>query len=39
MADIKSRGLQVKQMLDVGANKGDWTRMAKQIFPMLNLHV
>lgn len=33
LSDIKERGLNVKQILDIGANRGDWAIMAKGIFP------
>ncbi len=31
--DLKARGLNCKSILDVGANRGDWSRMAKVIYP------
>lgn len=33
LEDILSRGVNFKNILDVGANLGEWTRMAKKIFP------
>lgn len=33
LEDIKKRGLNCKSVFDVGANNGDWSRMAKKIFP------
>ena len=33
LEDLKSRGLNCKSILDVGANRGDWSRMAKVIYP------
>ena len=31
--DIRARGFSPKFVLDVGANQGNWTRMAKIVFP------
>jgi FkbM family methyltransferase len=33
LQDLKARGLKCKDILDVGANNGDWSRMASEIFP------
>ena len=33
LEDVKLRGLDCKFILDVGANRGDWSRMAKKVFP------
>jgi FkbM family methyltransferase len=33
LEDLKTRGLSPKLILDVGANAGKWTRMAKLFFP------
>jgi FkbM family methyltransferase len=33
LEDIKTRGLSPELILDVGANAGKWTRMAKRFFP------
>lgn len=33
LEDLKSRGLKCKSILDVGANRATWSRMAKIIFP------
>ncbi len=33
LEDIRARGFSPKLVLDVGANRGDWTRMAKDVFP------
>jgi FkbM family methyltransferase len=32
LEDLKSRGWNCKTVLDVGANQGNWSRMAKEIF-------
>ena len=31
--DVRARGFVPRGIIDVGANRGDWTRMALQIFP------
>lgn len=33
LEDILDRGVNFKFILDVGANLGEWTRMAKEVFP------
>jgi FkbM family methyltransferase len=33
LEDISDRGVNFKYILDVGANLGEWTRMAKEVFP------
>ena len=33
LEDILNRGVKIKYILDVGANLGEWTRMAKEVFP------
>lgn len=33
LEDIRARNFNPKLILDVGANRGDWTRMAKAVFP------
>jgi FkbM family methyltransferase len=33
LEDIKARSFSPKLIFDVGANRGDWTRMAKDVFP------
>ncbi|MEO8210495.1 MAG: FkbM family methyltransferase [bacterium] len=33
LEDISDRGVKFKYILDVGANLGEWTRMAKEVFP------
>lgn len=33
LEDIKFRGLNCNAILDIGANTGNWSRMAKEIFP------
>ncbi len=33
LEDLKARGLSPELILDVGANEGQWTRMAKRFFP------
>lgn len=33
LEDIKTRCFSPRLILDVGANRGDWTRMAKDVFP------
>lgn len=33
LEDLKERGLNCKSILDVGANKTSWSKMAKKIFP------
>jgi FkbM family methyltransferase len=33
LEDIKTRGFSPEFVLDVGANQGKWTRMAKDVFP------
>ncbi len=33
LEDIRCRGFSPKFVLDVGANRGDWTQMAKDVFP------
>jgi FkbM family methyltransferase len=33
LEDIRARNFSPKVVLDVGANRGDWTRMAKAVFP------
>ena len=36
LEDIQARGLPCRGVIDVGANKGDWTRMALSVFPESN---
>jgi FkbM family methyltransferase len=33
LEDVRARGLSPRLILDIGANKGDWTRMARGVFP------
>jgi FkbM family methyltransferase len=33
LEDIQARGFNPRGIIDVGANRGDWTRMAKSVFP------
>jgi FkbM family methyltransferase len=33
LEDIKARGFQPRGIIDVGANRGDWTRLARAVFP------
>jgi FkbM family methyltransferase len=33
LEDIKARGFSPRGILDVGANRGDWTRLALSVFP------
>jgi FkbM family methyltransferase len=33
LEDIKARGFAPKQVIDVGANKGDWSRVAHKVWP------
>jgi FkbM family methyltransferase len=33
LGDIRARGLMPRGIIDVGANRGDWTRLALSIFP------
>ncbi len=33
LADLHTRGLRPNVVLDVGANRGDWTRLARSVFP------
>lgn len=33
LEDLKSRGLQCTSIFDVGANKCDWSRIAKKVYP------
>ena len=33
LEDIRARGFPCRGLLDVGANQGDWTRMAMEVFP------
>ena len=33
LEDIKSRGFKIENVVDVGANNGDWSRDVSQIFP------
>jgi FkbM family methyltransferase len=33
LEDIKARGFVPRGILDVGANRGDWTKMALEVFP------
>src|SRR5215210_7771216 len=37
LQDMKVRGFACKNILDVGANKAWWSRMAKVVFPMANI--
>jgi FkbM family methyltransferase len=36
LEDLKYRGLECKTIMDVGANRGSWSRMAKRVFPSAN---
>ena len=36
---VKERGLDCKSILDVGANKADWSAIAKSFFPEANLYL
>ncbi len=33
LEDLRERGLRCNVVLDVGANRGDWTRLARTVFP------
>jgi hypothetical protein len=33
LTDLRDRGLKVKMIFDVVAHKGEWSKMAKLIFP------
>jgi FkbM family methyltransferase len=33
LEDVQARGFNPQGIIDVGANRGDWTRMAKSVFP------
>jgi FkbM family methyltransferase len=33
LSDLHTRGLRPNVVLDVGANRGDWTRLARSVFP------
>src|ERR1700730_14702173 len=33
LGDIRARGFKPRGIIDVGANRGDWTRVALSIFP------
>ena len=33
LGDIRARGFKPRGIIDVGANRGDWTRLALSIFP------
>jgi len=33
LEDINARGIQCQGILDIGANEGEWTRMAMKVFP------
>jgi FkbM family methyltransferase len=33
LADLRTRGLRCSVILDVGANRGDWTRLAHAVYP------
>lgn len=33
LADLRDRELQVRMIFDVGAHKGEWSKMAKLTFP------
>src|SRR5215471_10476621 len=33
LEDVRTRGFRPTGILDVGANRGDWTRMALSIYP------
>ena len=33
LEDIKARGFSPRGIVDVGANRGDWTRLALSVFP------
>ena len=39
LRDAKERGLKVSAIVDVGAFEGDWSRMAREIWPSANLHM
>ena len=39
LEELKIRGLNCKQILDVGANRADWSRMAKEIFPEASFYL
>lgn len=36
LEDLRVRGLNPQSILDVGANRGAWSRVAKAVFPMAN---
>ena len=36
LEDLRARGLFLRSILDVGANRGHWSRMAKDVFPTVN---
>jgi len=37
--DLKKRGLNVQMIFDVGAHKGEWSKMAKSIFPNSSIYM
>jgi FkbM family methyltransferase len=39
LADLKNRGLQVRMIFDVGAHKGEWSKMVKLIFPDASIYM
>lgn len=39
LEDMKHRGLQCFSILDVGANQGLWSRMAKEVYPECNFNL
>ena len=39
LEDLKKRGLKCESILDVGANQGLWSRMAKEIYPEANFYL
>lgn len=39
LEDLKLRGLDCKSILDIGANRTKWSRMAKNVFPEANFYL
>lgn len=39
LLSLHERGFACKEILDIGANKGDWSKLAKKVFPFSNLYM
>ena len=39
LADLRDRGFQVNMIFDIGAHKGEWSKMAKLIFPNASIYL